>query len=83
VATLSKATAATRDATESIVKCYKKMFPGTNIFVVSHPIPVYWGHISTLEVKEQLHLQTQSDMSLCLAQIIMKFHKIDYLVKLV
>jgi hypothetical protein len=55
VVTLSKASDAARDTTEAIVKCYHKMFPGTNIFVVSHPIPVYWGHISTLEVTKQLH----------------------------
>ncbi len=45
-----KAPDLTRAATEAVVECYKFRYPEANIFIVPNPVPVFWGHMSTLEV---------------------------------
>lgn len=45
-----KASDATTKAMESIIGCYNQRYPNTTMFAVPHPIPVYWGHFSVLEV---------------------------------
>ena len=45
-----KASDATTKAMEAIITCYNQKFPNTTMFAVPHPVPVYWGHFSVLEV---------------------------------
>ena len=40
----------TTKAMVSIISCYNQKFPNTTMFAVPHPVPVYWGHYSILEV---------------------------------
>ena len=44
-----KASDATTKAMESIISCYNQKYPNTTMFVIPHPVPVYWGHFSVLE----------------------------------
>ena len=32
----------------SLVSCYHRRYPNSSVFLVSHPEPIYWGHISLL-----------------------------------
>ena len=45
-----KSSDATTKAMESIISCYNQRYPNTTMFAVPHPVPVYWGHFSILEV---------------------------------
>ena len=46
----AKADTKISEAAHEVVKCYNQVYPDSNVFLVDKPIPVYWGHISTLEV---------------------------------
>ena len=45
-----KSSDTTTKAMESIISCYNQRYPNTTMFAVPHPVPVYWGHFSILEV---------------------------------
>ena len=45
-----KADKATTRAIKAVISCYNYKFPNTTVFEVPHPVSVYWGHISVLEV---------------------------------
>ena len=45
-----KADVATTRAIKAVIGCYNYKFPNTTVFEVPHPVSVYWGHISVLEV---------------------------------
>ena len=45
-----KADEATTKAIQAVIGCYNYKFPNATVFEVPHPVSVYWGHISVLEV---------------------------------
>ena len=49
-----KADEATTRAIKAVVSCYNHKFPNATVFEVPHPISVFWGHISVLEVSFSL-----------------------------
>ena len=46
----AKASDLTAKAVEAIISCYNQKYPSTTMFAIQHPLPVYWGHFSVLEV---------------------------------
>ena len=47
-----KANEATTRAIKAVIGCYNYKFPNATLFAVPHPVSVFWGHISVLEVSE-------------------------------
>ena len=45
-----KADETTTKAIKAVIKCYNHKFPNATVFQVPHPVSVFWGHISVLEV---------------------------------
>ena len=45
-----KADEATTKAIKAVIGCYNDKFPNATVFAVPHPVSVFWGHISVLEV---------------------------------
>ena len=50
----AKASDLTTNAVEAIISCYNQKYPGTTIFAIPHPVPVYWGHFSVLKASSYM-----------------------------
>ena len=45
-----KADQSTAKAIKAVIGCYNHKFPNATLFAVPHPVSVFWGHISVVEV---------------------------------